>query len=507
MPQQISRLALTNYNFPLLSTGVGKSIVLGSRLDVTDSSAGRPSWLNSPQLIYAENMLPTTEGFRSGKFSALIAAAFPTTALFDEIYNVAARDGALGWFSPCGGANRLWKGTTWLESGVFGAAANTSHANITGQSYVCWAYTAAGVRRINITAGTTSSATDAGDTLVGISAANIKGICASGNYLIAHAEQTISWSSPNNPMDFTPSLVTGAGTATPTDLKGRILAIRQTASGFFIYTTQNIIAATYSGNTTHPWVFRHVQGSAGLQSGTDKVTELISDASIAWTTDGLQQVTAQGITPILAEITDFLRGRIIESYNAVTGVITQTALAADIQVSLRQISERYLVISYGTTATPYSSALVFDAALKRWGKLTVSHVQVAALPSSQATADRVLCFIAADGTTTQFSLEATNTTADGVAIFGRITTTRTSALTLQRVAIESVKAADVFTCKVSTSYRGGSRHDAIATLTAINLGASTEFNARVTGVSHFVHLAGMLNLTSLEVSASQAGVR
>lgn len=505
MVQQISRLALTQYNFPMLSSGIGKSIILGSRLDTVDNVAGRPSWLQSPQLIYAENLLPTTEGYRSCKYTALIAAAFPTTAAFDEIYNVASSDGMLGLFSPCGGTTRLWKGTTWLESGVFGGTAKTSHANITGQSYICWEYT--GVKRVNITAANLTSSTDAGDTLVGISAANIKGICAAGNYLIAYAEQTISWSNPTNPMDFTPSLITGAGTATPTDLKGRIVAVLQTASGFLIYTTQNIVAATYSGNATYPWKFKHVPGSAGLQSDTDQVTAAISDSAIAWTADGLQQVTTQGVTPILPDITDFLRGRIIESYNASTGVITQTQLTADIKVGLRQISERYLVFSYGSTSAPYSYALVFDAALKRWGKVAVSHVQVAALPSSQATADRVLCFIAANGAVTQLSTEATNTTASGVAIFGRITTTRTSALTLQRVAIESVKAADVFACKIGTCYKGGSRQDSIMTPTAVNLGAAVEFNMKVTGVSHFVHLTGMLNLTSLEVSASQSGVR
>jgi hypothetical protein len=506
MTQQISRLNLTNYNFPLLSTGIGKSIVLGSKLDVpADTVAGQRSTLSQPQLIYAENLLPTTEGYRSCKFTALIPAAIPAVTNFSEIYNVASSDGALGWFCPANGTNQLWKGTTWAVTSAFGAGKETSHANITGQSYVCYEYT--GIKKINITAGTITSGVDASDTLVGILAANIKGICAAGNYMIAYDEERISWSSPTNLMDFTPSLVTGAGSAIPTDLKGRIVAVLQNASGFVIYTTQNMVAATYSGNASYPWVFKHIPGSSGLQSGYDKVTEAISDVSIAWTADGLHQVSATGVTPILADVTDFLQGRILESYNAGTGVITETLLTADIKMMLHQVSERYLAISYGSTDAPFSNALIFDAALKRWGKVTVPHIEVIALPSSQATADRELCFVAADGSVQQLSMEATNTTASGVAIFGRITTTRTSSLTMQRVSVESVKATDVFTCKLGTSYVGGRRQDVISTLTGTNVGGIVNFPCRLTGAAHYVHLAGMLNLTSLEVAATQAGVR
>lgn len=504
MTQQVTRFNLTGYNFPLLSTGSGKSVIVPSKLDIEPSNA-RFVPKPEPQLIYCENLLPTAEGYRSCILTAIIAAAAnPADVAFEEVYNVAASDGALAWLAPASGSNQLWKGTTWSGMGAYGAGVATTHANITGQSYICWAYT--GIKRVNITAGTLSSGTDAGDTLVGITATNIKGICASGNYLIAYAEQTISWSSPTNPMDFTPSLITGAGTATPTDLRGRIIKIVQISTGFLIYTTENVVSVTASGNASYPWVFKPVAESTGLKAGVDSATETVAGNGIAWTLDGLQAISVTGVEPLLPEITDFVASKLLETYDVATGLLTIEKLSTDLVLALHRISKRYLVISYGKTAT-FTHALVFDTALNRWGKIVTSHVEVVSLPSNQVEADRVICFVSSVGSVVQLSMDATAIEATGVAVFGRFTVTRTSKTTVQEVEIESPSTADVLTCRLGTSYEDGVTQDAIKLLAATTSNTTRKYYTRTTGVAHFLHLAGMLNLTCVTVTSTQDGKR
>lgn len=508
MTQQISRLNLTGYNFPMLSRGIGSSIIVQSALDVQlDKVGGQQSNKPSPQLVYCENLLPTTEGYRSCIFSLVAPAAVaPASSAFGEVYNVAASDGALGWFAPAGGTNQLWKGTTWAGTGAFGAGLKTSHANITGQSYICYAYTA--LKRVDITVGTLTAMTvgsGTGNTIIGIDPVNIKGICASGNYLIAYAEQTISWSSPSNPMDFTPSLITGAGTATPSDLKGVITEVVQVADGFIIYTSSNAVSAAYSGNASYPWIFKHIAGSTGLRSSGDAVSDDISDTNIAWTLDGFQAIKASGVEPMLPEVTDFVAAKLLETYNATTGILTTTKLTNELNLSLHRLSARYLTISYGIAG--FTHALIFDAALKRWGKIVHDHVEIISLPTNQLTSHRVICLVKADGSIYQLSNDATAVTAAGVAIIGRLTVTRTSKVTLQEVLIEGVDAAATMACRVGVSYDAGVTQQPLVTPVIATTVNTRKATMRLTGHAHHLHLTGMLDLTSLVITTTQDGKR
>lgn len=497
MVQQVTTLNLRGYNFPLLSSGIGSSAALNGKLDLTEHKP-------KPQLVYCENLLPTKEGYRSVTYKDIAPAANnPVSADFGEVYNVASSDGKLGWFAQAGGTNQLWQGTAWKGTGVFGAGLKTSHANITGQSYICYAFNT--IKRVNLTAETLTANTDPGDTIVGITVAEIKGIVASGNYLIAYGEDKVSWSSPADPMDFTPSLVTGAGTATPSDLKGQIVECVQITNGFIIYTTKNAVSAIASGNTEYPWIFRHIAGSTGLRPTEDAVTDDIADSNIAWTVDGFKEISVKGTVPILPEIADFVAAHLMETYDAGTGLLTVTELAADLILQVHRTTGRYLIISYGITTMTH--ALIFDTALKRWGKLVVPNVEVASLPASHADAHNAICFIAPDGAVKQLLNNATATDAEGVAIFGRFTVTDTSVVTLQEVIVESPKPADIMELGVGVSYKGGLTQEALVKPAAVLDGTVRNYPMRLTGAAHYLHFNGMLNLTSLVVKSTQAGVR
>jgi hypothetical protein len=372
---------------------------------------------------------------------------------------------------------------------------------------VCWQF--AGVKRVNVAANTLSEGTDAGDTLLGISALNIKGICASGNYLIAYSEQTISWSNPTNPMDFVPSLITGAGTATPSDLKGRIVECIQTANGFIIYTTQNAVSAVASGNTQYPFIFKHIAGSTGLRTSEDAVSDEIGDAQIAWTTDGFHQVAQNGVTTVLPEVTDFIRARRLETYNRTTMELTTVDLTAELHIAIHRLSERFLVISYGTAAYNFSYALVYDSALKRWGKLAIAHAEIILLPSDHVTGLSELCFVASTGATHKLSLTSvtTPTTRDGVAVFGRLALTRTSALTVQKVTVETTDG-NAIVCALTSNYFSSLAIPRVVTrLTNAVTPGGTDFYGRVTGKDLLLHLTGAIKLTCVEITTTQSGVR
>jgi len=508
MAQIVTRLQLNAYSFPLLSTGSGKPTVVPTNLD---SVFARKELAPTPQLIYCENLLPTIEGYRSCVLNSIIAAASnPVSAAFADTYLAASADGASGWFSPAGGTNQIWKsGGAWQGTGAFGGGIKTSHANVGGQSYICWEFSR--FSRVNLTPATLSRNTDTADTLIYAAEthaqieARFKRICASGNYLIAAGDKVIYWSNPANPMDFTPSLVTGTGNAILADLKGKIVDLVQVANGFLIFTTENVISATYSGNATFPWVFRQVAGSTGLRNIGDAATGYIDNGSLVLTTDGMQIVTVEGVKPVLPEVTDFLAARLMETYNSTTGVLTTTATVADLLVSIKTVSKRYLVVSYGITS--FTHALVFDSVLNRWGKVVVNHADVLPLPAAAPNSHRVICFLAADGSAVQLSLDATAGNAAGVAIIGRIKLTRTSKCTLQEVSLESPLATDVMVCRVATSYEGGTAMQPVVALTGQVSGQSRRFLSRLTGDSHNIHLTGMLNLTALTATLTQDGFR
>lgn len=373
MSRQTFRLNLTSAEFPFLSGIYGRSIVYPQQ----DMHYIRPNAFTGteadknigiPQMIFCENVMPASYGLQSVDY----VLAVQPTAVSDFDQGLYLRDaaenrtlfvpGILGTtckrYTYDAGTN-IWSSS----SKTVPAGGRCTVASLKSRTFVhvefddeFWEWTGAW----------------ANVTLTGLTAANIKGLVAANAYLIAYDHNTIYWSSTLDPVDFVPSLITGAGSQRILANKGRIVICYPTDDGFVIYTTTNTIVARYSNNTRFPWVYKEVKNSAGIADLEHATPQGDGGNLYVYTTNGMMLYGPTKAEQAFPTLNEFLGCRQLEQYNAITKAIDLIVLDTNPLVKIEFVANRWLVISYGKTSLTH--ALIFDAALKRWGKLRIDHV-------------------------------------------------------------------------------------------------------------------------------------
>lgn len=327
---------------------------------------------------------------------------------------------------------------------------------------------------------------------------SILGFISSGNYLIAYDTNTIYWSSTTNVLDFTPSLITGAGSAVPTDLQGNITACVPITNGFLILTTEGILSAQYSGNATYPWIFKAVAGG-GPVIGIEAIShDLVDDTQVGWTSSGLCTVNANQCTVQEAEISDFLKGDAIESFDLVKNIPVTTLHIGQKVVKVTRVSSRYLILSYAVIQNPqiFTHAIIYDTVLKRAGRLVTPHVELFLWPYAFSATTAKIAVCRANG-----SIDLVDPYAvvqQGVLIFGRIALTRNSNCTIQYAEIEGCNDVRVM------PLLDGVTMNQVIPMQQVTPGV---FNTRVTAKSHNLLFKAPFDLTYGEVALHQAGNR
>lgn len=397
--------------------------------------------------FYCQNIMPTAEGLASVGYTSLISALGGSTD-FDQAITLRDMDENNFLFSPARGRNYIYTANSgvWVAKNPFtgwtGDLVTRSYVN--GRTFIC--YEAQNVYEYNTAAGTFLPV-----VLTGISGNQIDGISSSNNYNIAWSGITISWSSLIDPLDFTPSILTGAASAIPQDVKGPIRAIFPISGGFVIYTNKNAVSALYTGNARTPFIFREISNAGGV-IGPEQIT---GDANLgyhyAWTSAGLQKVTVNGAEIVNSAATDFIAGRIIENFDLNTLLLTISRLTSDLKVKVTYISSRYLVVSYGQQTLPqiYTHAIVLDTSLKRWGKLRIDHVDcfqypypniIGATPPPQTPPKRGIAFLLNTGLVQLLVMDYRDRVNQGVLFLGRFQLVRQKAMTYQSLELESLSA-------------------------------------------------------------------
>jgi hypothetical protein len=94
------------------------------------------------------------------------------------------------------------------------------------------------------------------------------------------------------------------------------------------------------------------------------------DTHFAWTSSGMLEINKQKAIPIWPEVTDFLTENYYEYAEGTQ--LKQIFLKDKMRIKLAFLGARYVIISYGPKTLEY--ALIFDIALRRWGKLKIPHV-------------------------------------------------------------------------------------------------------------------------------------
>lgn len=473
------------------------------------------------QHFYAQNLMPTAEGLMSVGYSQLVPG-IPGNTDFDQVITLRDANENNFLFVPASGKNYIFTANSgaWNATSSFVPVAGSSlvtRAYVNGRTFIC--YQRDSIREFNVGTGLFNPVAFTFPPGLGIG--NIDVIGASNNYLLWASNITVGWSSLIDPTDLNPSILTGAGLAIPQDVKGPVRAIVATAGGFILYTTKNAVAALFTNNARAPFVFREVSGAGGLQTSEQVSLEASLKEQYAWTTAGLQKISINTTEVMSAAATDFIAGRILETFDLSTLFLTVERLTADMKVKIAFVAGRYLVISYGKSISPqlYTHALVFDTALKRWGKLRVDHVDAFEYPYpnligfvTTTPPKQSLAFLQNDGTVQLLLMDYRTRQDQGVLLLGRYQLVRQKYATFQTVELESVQQTYPPNAYLLVS-PDGKNNNAPAPLTLLSdggtikrYGAPSNGAAR-TGKNLSLLLTGRMELTTALFTLTRHGNR
>lgn len=515
MTIQRFKLAFNNARIPLVSSQASRAVFVpgieaGSRA-VQGAAGSKESTMDyqAAQLIYAENVMPVPTGIRSVGYSQQVAPTVNTA--FDSVFALRDENENTVLYSPSAGKNYIYDdvAAAWtttahneifypltVKTGYDPANSRVTYAYVDGFTFVCFSRLLASDdsdMSIMVWDTATKELKPAGALLASLpySAGEIDGISSSNGYLLIFSGLSVAWAGFNGTafdyQIYANGALTGSGWQTPEDIKAPITALIGLPGGFVIFTGKNAIAANYHAQSLGtPWVFREVPNAGGLESYEQATVEGSRGTIVAYTTSGLQTISLNSSEIEHSDVADFIATRLIERYNLESHQFTRGATNLDFYVKLSNVANRYTVISYGTYPKVYSFALVYDSALKRWGKLRMVHRDcfywnygvlqgdltyaalgdisydypelttydaTAEVSNAFTAAQHSLAFLKASGEVViaDWSNSLRGSTDEAVAIIGRVQLTRTSNVQFNRTEIEGLRTGEVL---VAPSYDG-----------------------------------------------------
>lgn len=547
MAHQSMRVNLASIVFPFATELWGRSIIVPEidqnyqRTLASSSDIGKDKGI--PIGFYMHNVMPTTEGYQSVSYNTNVVGDGVSTD-FDRCFPLleTAPQDAHFLFSPSNGKNRVldltvnasWVSVSPLAPGIIADNTTVTTAYVQGQTYIyyanlgCYVYDQV-AKVMTLTA------------LGGLSASQVIGITASFGYMIAFNASTVAWSNATNPVDFIPSLVTGAGGGSVNDIKGNIVCCIPITGGFLVFCEKNVVSAKYTGNIRFPFIFKEITGSGGISSA-DQIAVNSNVAEIyAWTSAGLQMFTINGAENIFPDCTDFLAKLIFEDFDETTLLFTEQKLSTPLNIKIAIVGDRFIVISYGVNSPTFTHAIIHDLTLKRWGKVKINHrcafqwnspnlfgsitygqlgsanltygglagITYGQLLTSANTPElplKTIAFLQADGTvkTVVFDLGLTTTTG-GVFVLGKFQMKRNRNIVHQLQDIENVDAAATFNMYVLPSIDGKTLLPAVKGQRISLSTKSQRWGKRVSGLNVSFLYIGTFNLTSIIADFTDGG--
>ena len=547
MAQYRIRINLTAASWPFISQLWGRSVIVPQYDENynfrTASSESDDKDIGIPQVFYLHNCMPTPQGFQSvGYVEVTPAFGSGTNTDFDQAFLIIPPSEQRYLFVPAGGANYILDGSvgTWMQVSPLAPGAvdynvQVTTAYVNGQTYIY--YSKNGCYIFNDTA---NPQTITLQTLAGLTATDVKGICEANGYMIAWDDTNVSWSNLSNPVDFVPNILTGAGGGQIQDAKGKIQFCKTVSGGFLVYCEQNIVSARYSGNVNFPFIFAEVPGSGGGALTTQVSWQSNLAEQFVWNIAGLQQVDKVSSKAQFPEVTDFLSGKLFEDFDETVLQFTVSTLQTPVDVKLAVISERYLVISYGVVRGIYTHALCYDLYLKRWGKFKITHaacfewnnpnitgtitygqlknvtygqlapatygdlnVGLSMLPTTRTN----LAFLQQDGTVKVVDFSLTEIDADGVLLLGKFQLQRAAWMQHLNSDVETVYGGNTFNYYIFPSYDGKTLLPAVNCFPIINNNLLRRYGTKISGLNLSAMLVGSFNATTAVITFGMGGNR
>lgn len=512
MAQIPYRANLSAAIFPMTLARAGRSVIVpqaDQNFDRRVDPQGEQKSAGIPQIIYGENILPTADGYQSvgyetGANFGPIAPGFnwsiiTVNAPFAQAKSVTLAVGVNEVRLVDTGASVPITGTPPVGPLNF-----VSTATVRGVCYLhvgnqIYTYTNVGLTNITATF-----------TPVGI-LTNLVNICGAFNYLILlKSDGTINWSSTTTPTDFTPSLVSGAGSGAIVGNLGTTLYLRQNPTGFYVYCRGNVINVAYTGNNRYPWRFTPIPDSEGISTdgqiagdSTDSRNFILSNAGAIYE---IAPTSASLIAPELSEV--LTRMNYADEFNYTTNTFTVAATSYFLTgARISVVLNRFIFV----TNPVRGIAIVYDISLQRYGRLKVAHSHVIDTDATAGAAARDIVFVDSAAGITRIMEQDINNSAvsmQGVLVLGKFQYARSRFLCLDEVSIESAQLSSL----VSPSNRNFSVL-AIPTLdgktfqTAQPLyevidsstGAVMSYNSTAEGRNVSLLIKGAFDLTSVEL--------
>jgi hypothetical protein len=546
MARQTFRLNLGSAEFPLLNYLYGRSIVFPQQ----DMHYIRPNAFSGseadknigiPQLMFCENVMPASYGYQSIAFNAAIQGT--TTEDFDQAFYLrdAAENRTLFVPGVTGTSAKRYTydatTNTWNNSTItIPSGAKCTVANLKSRTFIKFEFDDQFFEWNGAWAAIAFPA---------LTAANIKGIVAANAYLIGYDRNTIYWSSTLDPTDFLPSLVTGAGSQRILANKGSIVVCYPIDDGFVIYTTVNTIIARFSSNIRFPWTFKEVKNSAGIDNNQEHASPQGDGNNLyVYTTNGLMTYGVNKAQQEFPAVNEFFGCREMEVWNAVTKDIEAVTLADKFKIKIEFVANRWLVISYGETTLTH--ALVYDTALKRWGKLRIDHVDcfeffgnpgtvgsiipltwaqlsgtwaqqnntwaeyggiISGGAASLTVPYRSLAFLQADGQVRVVDFTFATKNDDAVLIIGRLQFLRNNQWTIQEIEAEQMGPEVSNKMQLWSSLDGLNYKSKIYPYQVVRTGRTQKWNSRVSAITHALVFEGNFNLNTIIARGTQGGKR
>lgn len=483
------------------------------RTTVTDEKSRAQRTQEQPQVMFAENVLPTLQGVESIQFFDAIPAVPGRTADFvdvriifgsvdrSRIYIALCEDAVIYVLNEDDPEAPVWE--LPAVTAPFGAPYGTERLTIStvnGISYlyyynqgVLYTYDE-GIKEFVLA------------TPVGLAMSEVLGFISSSGYLVAYTASAVAWSSTIDPLDFVPDTVTGAGGGAVSDITGPIVFATDTPTGFNIYTEANVVNASYTGNVQYPFKIGEIENSKG-GIGLDQVAyEANSEPQFVYTKAGLQTINARIAETILPEVTDFLSGRRIEWYDTTLNQIKQRNLEVW-EVMLRKvkyINARYLLISYGVDE--FTNTIVYDTSLNRTGKVAFDHVDIFEYVGNQVEiAKQVVTYLQADGSCT-IAYFAPTEPADAdhpaILLIGKVQSRHSRMITLLGAEYESIgqyQTAELFRSYNIPLLDGRDDNDAVGVegYELYKAGNIRKMGWNITAKNHILVIIGKFRLVSV----------
>lgn len=459
MAQISYRANLSSAIFPMTLARAGRSVIIpgpDQNFDRRVDPQGEQKDAGIPQVIYMENVLPTSNGYQSVGYKPVTNAVLPFIDMaIIELKLPGVTYPEILAFRVSGGTEvyRLFIDTWQLVTQV-GAAVTVSseraisYGIVKGIVYI-FHDDALFTYSTNGTSGTISNITA---TILPLGAmTGAKGIVGSYNYLLFLAgtsSLTVYRSSTLSAVDFQPSLITGAGSEGITNTQGNGVMLRANPAGFLIYTDNNVISSEYTGNVRYPFRYTPVKDSVGVlypwevYSDVDESVQYLVNRSS--TVQALDSKIARALAPEVSEY--FERGISFDSFDYTLNTFTVLPIPTNQETfRIYNLNSRYLFISYKESTFDllpgqYDAAFVYDLLLRRYGKIRKRHSHLVTM--KEPFSNKLILGLINNFTRACFTWELNVNDSDavdtkGVILLGKFQYVRSRDLCLDELSFES----------------------------------------------------------------------